>query len=116
MNRRDALRLLAAGAVIPALTPELLAFYRQAHPDGSHSLRTLSPLQNDTVVAMIHQMIPPTATPGAKGARVNEFIDVILAEWAKDDERRSFLDALAEADNQSNALFGRDFVSASLAR
>src|SRR5205809_682470 len=116
MNRRDALRLLTAGAVIPALTPELLAFYRQAHPDGSYSLRTLSPPQNDTVVAMIDQIIPATATPGAKGARVNEFIDVILAEWAKDDERRSFLDGLADVDKQSNALFGRDFASASPAQ
>ena len=110
MNRRDALRMLAAGAVIPALTPELFAFYRRAHPEGSYSLRTLSPRQNDTVVAMIDQIIPATDTPGAKGARVNEFIDVILTEWAKDDERRNFLDGLADVDKQSNALFGKDFA------
>jgi Gluconate 2-dehydrogenase subunit 3 len=116
MNRRDALRLLTAGAVIPALTPELFAFYRQAHPQGSYSLRTLSPHQNDTVVAMIDQIIPATDTPGAKGARVNEFIDVILTEWAKDDERRNFLDGLADVDKQSNALFGKDFASASPAQ
>jgi hypothetical protein len=116
MNRREALRLLTAGAVIPALTPELVAFYRQAHPDGSYSLRTLSPHQNDTVVAMIDQIIPATATPGAKEARVNEFIDVILTEWAKDDERRRFLDGLADVDKQSNAVFGRDFASASPAQ
>ena len=116
MNRRDALRLLTAGAVIPALTPELFAIYRQAHPEGSYSLRTLSPHQNDTVVAMIDQIIPATDTPGAKGARVNEFIDVILTEWAKDDERHNFLDGLADVDRQSTALFGKDFASASPAQ
>src|SRR5436305_14257327 len=70
MNRRDALRMLTAGAVIPALSPELFAFYRETHPEGPYALRTLNPHQNDTVVAMIDQIIPATDTPGAKGARV----------------------------------------------
>ncbi len=113
MNRRDVLRMLTAGAVLPAMTPELFAFYRQAHPDGSYSLRTLNPHQNDTVVAMIDQIIPATDTPGAKAARVNEFIDVILTEWATDEERRNFLDGLADVDKQSNELFGKDFAAAS---
>lgn len=113
MNRRDALRIFTAGAVLPALTPELFAFYRQAHPGGSYALRTLSPHQNDTVVAMIDQIIPETETPGAKGVRVNEFIDVILTEWASEEERRNFLDGLAAVDKQSNELFGKDFAAAS---
>jgi glucoside 3-dehydrogenase (cytochrome c) hitch-hiker subunit len=112
MNRRDALRVLTAGAVLPALTPELFAFYRQAHPDGSYALRTLNPHQNDTVVAMIDQILPATDSPGAKAARVNEFMDVILTEWASDEERRHFLDGLADVDKQSNALFGKDFAAA----
>ena len=116
MNRRDALRMLTAGAVLPALTPELFAFYQQAHPGSSYSLRTLNPHQNDTVVAMIDQIIPATDTPGAKGARVNEFIDVILTEWANDEERRRFLDGLDDADRQSNTLFGKDFAAASPAQ
>ena len=116
MNRRDALRIFTAGAVLPALTPELFAFYQQAHPGGSYTLRTLSPHQNDTVVAMIDQIIPATDTPGAKGARVNEFIDVILTEWATDEERRRFLDGLANVDKQSNELFGKDFAAASSAQ
>jgi glucoside 3-dehydrogenase (cytochrome c) hitch-hiker subunit len=116
MNRREALRMLTAGAVLPALTPELFAFYRQAHPDASYSLRTLNAHQNDTVVAMIDQILPATDTPGAKAARVNEFIDVILTEWANDEERRNFLDGLADVDKQSNTLFGKDFASASPAQ
>ncbi|HYL85685.1 MAG TPA: gluconate 2-dehydrogenase subunit 3 family protein [Candidatus Angelobacter sp.] len=113
MNRREVLRMLTAGAVLPALTPELLAFYRQAHPGSSYALRTLSSHQNDTVVAMIDQIIPATDTPGAKAARVNEFIDVILTEWASDADRQNFLDGLAAVDKQSNDLFGKDFAAAS---
>jgi hypothetical protein len=114
MNRRDALRMLTAGAVLPALTPELFAFYQQAHPGGRYTLRTLGPHQNDTVVAMIDQIIPATDTPGAKAALVNEFMDVILTEWATDEERRNFLNGLGDVDKQSNELFGKDFAAASV--
>jgi hypothetical protein len=68
---------------------------------------------NDTVVAMIDQIIPATDTPGAKGARVNEFIDVILTEWATPEELKNFLDGLAGIDKQSQSLYGKNFADAS---
>lgn len=113
MNRRDALRMLTAGTVLPALTPELFAFYQQAHPSTSYTLRTLNPRQNDTIVAMIDQILPATDTPGAKAARANEFIDIILTEWANDEERGHFLDGLADVDKQSNALFSKNSADTS---
>src|SRR5205807_3666628 len=93
MQRREALRLLMAGGVLPALPRNLFAFLQGAHPASGYAMRTLNPHQNETVVSMIDQIIPATDTPGAKAARVNEFIDVILTEWANDEERRNFLDA-----------------------
>src|SRR6267378_5910639 len=113
MQRREALRLLMAGGVLPALPTNLFAFFQEAHPASGYALRTLNPHQNDTAVAMIDQIIPATDTPGAKAARVNEFIDVILTEWANDEERRNFLSGLADVEKQSNALFGRNFTDAS---
>ena len=113
MHRREALRILTAGSLLPALTPELFALYRQVQPASGYALRTLDGHANDTVVAMIDQIIPATDTPGAKGARVNEFMDVILTEWANDGERKMFLDGLADVDKQSNALFSKDFAAAS---
>ena len=116
MQRREALRLLMAGGVLPALPTNLFAFFQGAHPASGYTLGTLNPHQNDTVVAMIDQIIPATDTPGAKGARVNEFIDVILTEWADAEERRNFLDGLAGVDKQTNDLFGKNFVDASPAQ
>ena len=113
MHRRDALRIFAAGAVLPAFSPELLALFRQAQPAPGYTLRTLTPHLNDTVVAMIDQIIPATDTPGARGARVNEFIDVILTEWATPEERTRFLDGLAGIDRQSQSLYGKNFADAS---
>jgi len=113
MQRREALKLFLAGGVLPAVPADLFGLFRDSHPASGYALRTLDPHQNELVVAMIDQIIPATDTPGAKGARVNEFIDVILTEWANDDERRNFLGGLADVDKQSNTLFGKDFAAAS---
>src|SRR5579859_5546953 len=92
MHRRELFRLLGAGAVLPAVPPELFAMLRQAQPGEGYALRTLDAHRNATVVAMIDLILPATDTPGAKGARVNEFIDLILTEWATEEERKEFLD------------------------
>jgi Gluconate 2-dehydrogenase subunit 3 len=116
MQRREVLKLLAGGAVTTALSPSLMAHFREAQAQlgSAYKLRTLSPQQNAQVVAMIDLIIPATDTPGAKGARVNEFIDVILTEWANDSERQAFSSGLADVDKQSVTLFGRSFTDASV--
>jgi len=118
MQRRDLLRLLAAGAGVAAsgLSPSLLSMARaaQAQVGSGYKLRTLNPQQNALVVTMTDLIIPETDTPGAKGALVNEFIDVILTDWAHEDERKAFLDGLAAIDKQSTELFGKTFNEASV--
>jgi len=114
LPRRELFRILGAGtATFSALTPDLFAAFQAAQPASNYKLQTLTPHLNDTVVAMIDQIIPATDTPGAKGARVNEFIDIILTEWATDTERQNFIAGLADVDKQSNVLFAKNFVDAS---
>lgn len=110
MHRRDLLRLLSASAIVPVVSPELFVILRQAQPAVNYALRTLNSHQNETVVAMTEVIIPATDTPGAKTARVNEFIDVILTDWATPGERQEFLAGIADVDAQSEILFGRKFV------
>jgi len=110
MQRRELFRLLAAGAALPVFDSNLLAAFQDAHPKSAYTLRTLNPHQNATVVTMTDLIIPETDTPGAKVVRVNEFIDLILTEWAHDDERQNFLSGLDDIDKRSNAIFGKNFV------
>jgi hypothetical protein len=110
MQRRELFRLLAAGAALPVFDSNLLAAFQDAHPKSAYTLRTLNPHQNATVVTMTDLIIPETDTPGAKAVRVNEFIDLILTEWAHDDERQNFLSGLDDIDKRSNAIFGENFV------
>ena len=116
MLRRDLLRVLSAATIAPVLPPELSVLLRQAQPSPGYKLRTLTPHQNDTVMAMIDLILPETDTPGAKAARVNEFMDAILTDWATEEERARFLDGLNEVDVQSKALYGKDFVSSTPAQ
>ncbi len=113
MHRREMLRLLSATAIGPIVSPDLFAMLRQAQPSSDYRLQSLNEPQNETVVAMIDVMIPATDTPGAKAARVNEFIDVILTSWATPAERDRFLTGLAAVDTLSRTLYSKSFVEAS---
>ena len=115
MQRRDALKLLAGTAALPVLSRDVFALFRgvQEQLPAAPSLKTLTPHQDATVTALAEAIIPQTDTPGAKAARVNEFIDVILTEWYDDPERKSFLTGLAGVDTQCHDLFGKDFVDCS---
>ena len=116
MQRRQFFRILTAGSVIPALSPSVMAMLRQAQAAPGYTPQTLDPHQNATVIAMTDLIIPETDTPGAKGAKVNEFIDVILTGWATDAERKRFLEGLAGVDARSTELYGKPFVDSTPAQ
>ena len=116
MLRRDLLRVLSAAAVAPVLPPEVTLLLKQAQTSAGYGLRTLTPHQNAIVVAMIDLLIPATDTPGAQAARVNEFMDAILTDWATAEESARFLAGLDGVDTQANALFGKSFLEASPAQ
>src|SRR6478609_1898441 len=112
MQRREALRLLASAAVLPLLSREAFSMFRAVHqqlPDQP-VLKSLDPHQDATVTIIAEIIIPQTNTPGAKAARVNEFIDLILTEWYDEEEKSTFLTGLADVDSRSRDLYGKDFV------
>ncbi|HEX6907828.1 MAG TPA: gluconate 2-dehydrogenase subunit 3 family protein [Terriglobales bacterium] len=114
MKRRDALKLIAGAAAVPALySHDLFALGREIQQQlGSTSaLKTLNAQQNATVTAIAEMIIPATDTPGAKGARVNEFIDLILSEWCAEADCRRFLEGVSQTDERSRKMFGKDFVN-----
>ena len=114
MHRRELLRVLSAVSVLPVLPPEVSLLLRQAQPPTAYALRSLTPHQNAIVIAMVDLIIPATDTPGAEAARVNEFIDVILTDWATADERERFRAGLDDVDIQADTLFGKGFLDGSI--
>ncbi len=112
------LRLVAAALAIPSLaslSPEqLLALGRRLHCQSGP--RALDPTQDRIVTTIAEHIIPATDTPGASAARVNEFIDLIVAEWYTDAERARFLRGLADMDAASRSRSGKVFVDATPAQ
>ena len=112
MQRRDVLRLLGSAVAISALPQEALNVLAQAstRAAGLGDRKTLNPHQNATVTTLSELIIPKTDTPGAKEAKVNEFIDLLLTEWFEPTETREFLEGLEQVDVQSRKLFSSNFV------
>jgi len=112
MHRRQALRLLASAATLPLLSREAFSLFQAVHEQLPEPavLKTLSPHQNTTVTSIAEIIIPQTNTPGAKAARVNEFIDLILTEWYDEEEKSTFMTGLADVDSHTRDLYGKDFV------
>lgn len=115
MNRREALRLLAAGAALNLAPPSMMAMLRDARAfvDTQPALRTLEPHQAATVRAMAELILPRTETPGAADVGACEFVDLMLTEWYDPAEKGRFLKGLTDLDARAIALFGQNFVESS---
>jgi hypothetical protein len=118
MERREVLRLLGSAAALSAFPLEAMAILQQAGAQVAQSagLRTLNPQQTVTVTTIAELIIPATDTPGAKGAKVNEFIDLLLTEWFEPAETKEFLDGLADVDARSKKKFSAAFVDCTAAQ
>jgi hypothetical protein len=116
MQRREALRILGQLAVLPAFSrlplDRLEALGREIHQRLSDPpvLRLLDPHQHELVAVAAELIIPGTDTPGARAARVADFIDLIVAEWYTPEEQKRFLDGLADLDRRGQARLGRVFL------
>ena len=124
-DRREALRLLglasAAVSFIGWDPDELIAGIHhhatqggKAAPPlskaGPYTFRTLSAAQRETISVLTEAIIPATDTPGAKDARVDEFIDIILTEWSTAEEKAEFLAGLTAFDAHCVQDFGQRFA------
>lgn len=107
MPRRLALKALGAYAVTPlvaAVDPANLWPIGHLHPlvpqaAGPWRLRALTPAEMAAVEALAERIIPATDTPGARAAKVHQYIDWVLSE-ADGDERAAFRAGLAWVDSQ----------------
>lgn len=114
MERREVLKLLSSTLVVSAFPADALTLFREAHDQAAQlpGLKTLSAHQNATVTTIAELIIPATDTPGAQGAKVNEFIDLLLTEWFEPAETKQFLTGLDQVDVKSRALYSANFVDA----
>jgi glucoside 3-dehydrogenase (cytochrome c) hitch-hiker subunit len=121
VGRREALKRLAIGGVGAATLPAWVETLSALAADHAHMQparkavvawkpKVLTPAQNDTVITLTELIIPQTNTPGAKAAKVNEFIDFVLAD-AKAPDREKFVAGLAAIDARTTRDHGKPFTA-----
>lgn len=59
---------------------------------------------------LVDLIVPETDTPGAVGARVHRFIDLMLAEWASPARQSRYVAGLEDIDRQALVLGSKGFA------
>lgn len=115
INRREALKRvgLMLGAAVTA--PAAAGFLSGCRPStgADWTPRTLSPEEDELVIALTERIIPATDTPGAEAAGVNRYIDMMLTDWHPEEDRERFLRGLQMVQAQSQEMLGQPFAEAS---
>jgi hypothetical protein len=115
VSRRTALKTIGAGAgavaFLPWLSEEgLAAFADIQKANAVPSLKVLTAPQYATVEALVEAIIPTDErSPGAKQARVADYIDLLLSE-ADQPLRQRWLEGLAALDAEATKRFGKPYA------
>ena len=109
IDRREAVKRISAmlGGAISA--PTLAGILSGCQAGVAPGLRIFTTPQLNLLDLLTEHIIPETDTPGARAARVPEFIDAMLADFYTEEHRTRFLTGLAEVDEKANAAHGSSF-------
>ena len=115
VSRRAALKALGAGAgtvaALPWLSDDgLLAFARIQEGHAAPQPKVLTSAQFQTLEALVELIIPTDdRSPGAKQARVADYIDLLLSE-SEPELTLQWIGGLAALDGEATARFKAPFV------
>jgi hypothetical protein len=121
LSRRSALKALGASAGTAAFVPwlsddGLLAYHALQTTQAPPKLLVLSPAQYATLEALVETIIPADdRSPGAKEARVADYVDLLLSE-SSDDAKLQWLGGLAELDEEALAKFKQPYAKLTVAQ
>lgn len=100
--------LAGATLTMPALADTLEASAARRALTGKPVFLTAD--QDATVAELAETILPATKTPGAKAAKVNEIIDVILKDCYVPADQQRFVEGLAQTNKLSQDAYGKAFV------
>ena len=111
MNRRDALSrvaLLLGGTIVGANV-----FLEGCKPADKEAF-TLNFTQEDIAYLdeIAETILPTTQTPGAKAAKVGEFMSVMVKDCYTADDQKVFLEGMEKLNKASDKKFNKGFMTA----
>jgi len=117
MNRREALKgvaLLTGGALSPSIVSAVLSGVTIGGDGKKWMPKIVNSEQNDLITVIAELIMPETDTPGAKAAKVNEFIDLMLEDWFTVAERNHFFKGLTDLDARAEKKYSTRFVECAI--
>ncbi len=126
VTRREAIKGLGVGVIasLPVLGSTTNAQNNLMHDHTNHGAQKATPAkkpaplkffteaENKTLIEMSERIIPTDDnSPGAKAARVSEYIDMI-ASIANDQVKKEWRDGIAAINKMSRDMSGKDFADA----
>lgn len=112
MERREAVRyisLLLGGTLIGAET-FISGCKSKSNSDTNAEFSDRQIAYLDEIAETI---LPETKTPGAKAARVGQFMAMMVSDVYEEKNKKIFKDGMENIQVQSNKEFGKDFMSVS---
>jgi hypothetical protein len=111
VSRRTALKAFGAVALLPAMSPEgVVAFARIQAGTAASAPKVLSASAFATLEAFVEAIIPADErSPGAKEARVADYIDLLLSE-SESDIALQWMGGLAALDQEATSRFRAPFA------
>lgn len=108
MERREAVKLvtlLVGGSLTGAQ-----AFITGCKPADSQVNRIFKKSQVDLLSEIAETILPATKTPGAKDAKVGDFIALMVNDCYETKDQQTFLDGLAAFEKDCKATYGKTFL------
>jgi len=117
MNRREALKrvsFLTGAALSPSIISAVLSGCKFGDGGENWTPKIVTPEQNKLITTITELIIPETDTPGAKAAGVNQFIDLMLADWYTPAERNHFMKGLVDVDGRALVNHSSTFIECTI--
>lgn len=117
LTRRSAIKRIATllGGTLAATQLGLLSKSVAAMTADS-APRFLNQNQFLMLQKIVDLIIPETDTPGALGANVHYFVDLMLAEWASPERQARYVSGLADVDSRARKTGADSFSTSTTAQ
>jgi len=112
MNRREAVRNVAL-LLGTALSASTLSALEGCNPKGPENYALKAPETRSLLAEVAETIIPKTDTPGAKEAKVEDFIVTMLNDCYKTTDQQVVLDGLKKIDAASEKQYKKPFMDIS---
>ena len=113
MERRTALKLIAAGVIAERLESAQHHLVTIAQAPAAYKLQFFSPAQNDLLDRLSDMIIPTDDhSPGAHEAKVSFFIDLMVAN-SKKEVQEQWITGLRAVDAEAQNRFQKPFLKLS---